>query len=151
MTIPAMFQRTLSQTQAWLHDLQDHVGLRDEQQAYKVLRGVLHTLRDRMPSDQAAQLGAQLPTLVRGIYYEAWPAGSTPDIIRSKSEYLDTLYDRIGEEGVDPEQSACAVHGLLAEELEDGAVDNAVHLMNGDLKDLWPERVRARAAERFGH
>jgi hypothetical protein len=33
---------------------------------------VLQTLRDRLTVEEAAQLAAQLPMLVRGLYYEGW-------------------------------------------------------------------------------
>ena len=39
---------------------------------------MLHTLRDRLTVDVAAKLAAQLPTLIRGIYYEDWDPSRTP-------------------------------------------------------------------------
>ena len=50
----------------------------DRQYAYHVLRGFLHALRDRIPIDESAQLAAQLPVLIRGIYYEGWVPSHTP-------------------------------------------------------------------------
>ncbi|MZF87700.1 DUF2267 domain-containing protein [Streptomyces sp. SID5643] len=47
-------------------------------QSYAALRAVLHPLRDRLPVETAVQFGAQLPTLVRGVYYDGWRPADTP-------------------------------------------------------------------------
>jgi uncharacterized protein (DUF2267 family) len=46
--------------------------------AYSALRSVLHALRDRLTVDESAQLAAQLPMLVRGIYYGGWDPSRVP-------------------------------------------------------------------------
>ena len=43
-------------------------GTWNPQQAHSVRRAVLHTLRDRLTVGGAADLGAQLPMLIRGFY-----------------------------------------------------------------------------------
>jgi len=47
-------------------------------QSYAALRAVLHPLRDRLPVETAVQFGAQLPTIVRGVYYDGWKPAETP-------------------------------------------------------------------------
>ena len=64
------FDSTLQTTNVWLHEIMDRMCWQDKHRAYHGLRAVLHALRDRLPVDQAAALGAQLPMLVRGFYYE---------------------------------------------------------------------------------
>ena len=39
---------------------------------------MLHAVRDRLPVDQSAKLAAQLPMLVRGIYYDGWDPSRVP-------------------------------------------------------------------------
>jgi uncharacterized protein (DUF2267 family) len=56
-------------------------------QSYAALRGVLHALRDRLSVDESAQLGAQLPTLIRGVYYDGWKPAETP-VKMSREEFF---------------------------------------------------------------
>jgi uncharacterized protein (DUF2267 family) len=50
---------------------------------------MLHALRDRLPPEIAVHLSAQLPMLVRGIYYEGWKADERshgPGVRRTRSQ-----------------------------------------------------------------
>src|ERR1700719_1588627 len=66
-----VFDKTVQTTNAWLKEIMEANGL-DRRRAYRVLAAVLHALRDRLTVDEVAQLGAQLPILVRGLYYDQW-------------------------------------------------------------------------------
>jgi len=50
----------------------------EKRDAYKGLRAVLQTVRVRLPLDLAVHFGAQLPMLVRGLYYEGWEPSKGP-------------------------------------------------------------------------
>jgi len=63
----------------------------DVRTAYHALRAVLHILRDRLPLPDAVGLGAQLPLLIRGIYYEGWSPHATPPRARHVEEFLGVI------------------------------------------------------------
>src|SRR5437763_36727 len=64
-----VFDKTLQTTNIWLDEIAATVGP-DRQVAWKVLSVVLHKIRDRLPVELSAHLSAELPLLVRGVYYD---------------------------------------------------------------------------------
>ena len=145
MTVPQTVARTVDQTQRWLKGMAEALGLPDEDAAWSVLRGVLLHLRDRLPPDEAADLGAQLPTLVRGLYYEGWKPAATPERDRDRAAFLTRVAERMGgRPDIDFENACRVVFALLETELDSGEVDQVARAMPAEIRDLWPESVRAR-------
>jgi uncharacterized protein (DUF2267 family) len=85
---------TVQQTNVWLKKLVEEQHFNSRQEAYAALRAVLHALRDRLKPEQAVHLGAQLPTMIRGIFYEGWHIAGTP----TKERSADDFGAHIGEE-----------------------------------------------------
>jgi uncharacterized protein (DUF2267 family) len=57
--------------------LADELGTEDHENAGRVLRGYLQVVRDRLTINDAAQLAAQLPHLLRGVLYEGFYPGQS--------------------------------------------------------------------------
>lgn len=74
------FSTTVDKTNRVLKDIEDAYDWPKERrnQSYAALRAVLHALRDRLTVEEAAQLAAELPILIRGIYYDGWDPSRMP-------------------------------------------------------------------------
>lgn len=136
--------RSLQTTQIWLKTLAEEGHLDDERQAYSALRAVLHALRDRLTVDEGADLAAQLPLVVKGVYYDGWKPSRVP----AKYDDRGGFYSRVQEEipagsGLDPAHATEAVLSLLADKVTAGEIRDVVVTLPKDLRDLWPESARA--------
>jgi uncharacterized protein (DUF2267 family) len=130
------FDATVQKTNLWLKDLMQELHMEDKQKAYLALRAVLHALRDRLTVVEVAQLGAQLPMLVRGFYYEGWDPTGKPLKVRHQEEFLAQIGQEVS--GDSPARLASAVFALLARRISDGEIEDVKHVLPAELRNLWP-------------
>jgi uncharacterized protein (DUF2267 family) len=132
------FDTTLNKTHAWLHEIMEELGTKDRQRAYLALRSTLHALRDRLPPEEAVELGAQLPMLVRGFYYEGWKPSATPRRERTQQQFLEHVRHDFPEEGdFFPERAARAVLKVLGRHVTHGEIRAVKHLLPEPIQELF--------------
>lgn len=143
-----LFGETLRKSNAWLAELARIGGFHSREQAYSVLHAVLQTLRDRLTVDEAAHLGAQLPLLIRGIYYEGWKPAAMPGRQRTKAEFLGRVAGRLGNCEVKPDDACRAVFALLERHISKGEIEDIRRMLHTRLRDLWPAPVQIACTNR---
>ena len=91
MSEPAIHEldSTLQQANSWLRAVMERLGTDDAHTGHAAMRVTLHALRDRIGPDNAAHLAAQLPTVIRGSFYDGWHPSGTPTKERHKQQFLD--------------------------------------------------------------
>ena len=128
---------TVQQTNAWLKGVEDELVLDNRQEAYRALRAVLHALRDRLPPEVAIKLGAQLPILVRGVFYENWHVAGTPTRERHLEDFSDHVALELSEDfPVDALTAARGVFELLWERLDPGEFEKVLHHLPASFRAL---------------
>lgn len=133
-----VFDETLHLTHTWLNDIMARLGWDDRQRAYRALRATLHALRDRLPPIEASQLAAQLPMLVRGIYYEGWHPAATPSKDRTAADFVahvEEAFSRDPDE--EPERIVRAVFEVLKERVSQGEIEGIIKVMPENIRTLW--------------
>ena len=130
-----LIDRSVEKTNVWLKELAAELGTDDRKFAYRVLRAYLHAVRDRLMVDEAAQLAAQLPELVRGIYYEGWVPSRTPTSERSVDEFLRRIADEARLPGETEASYACsAAARVLRRHVSEGEFDDVVAVFPEELR-----------------
>jgi uncharacterized protein (DUF2267 family) len=143
-TVVSAFESTFQTTNVWLRDIQEELGWLDRERAYHALRAVLHALRDRLPVDQAAALGAQLPMLIRGFYYEGWHPAGTPTRERKKEDFLAHVAAALrNDPAIDSEDVARAVFRVIARHVSPGEVRHVKIALPGEIRSLWSEEMHS--------
>lgn len=140
MSSPSVIDRNVEKTNRWLNEISEELGVDDDQASYRALRAFLHTLRDRLTVDEAAQLGAQLPDLIRGIYYEGWDPSRTPMKYSSVDEFLERLESEASLPGeTEASYAATAVARVLRRQVSEGEFEDVLQMLPESLRPVVSE------------
>ena len=132
-----VFDKTLETTHIWLNEICDDLGP-DKQVAWKVLSTVLHKLRDRLTINLAAHLGAQLPLLVRGVYYDQFEPSKMPTECRNREEFVAEVAEWLTDtRPVDPDDAVRAVFRVLSRHVSEGQIQKVKDSLPRSLKQMW--------------
>lgn len=122
----------------WVSGVASSMGSTDMERSYMVLRGVLHALRDRLNPNEAVHLGAQLPMLVRGFYYEGWHPQDKPKRYRHKQPFLDQVRREVPMlDDIQLETAVTSVFETLESEIPGGELEQVRHALPPELRELW--------------
>jgi uncharacterized protein (DUF2267 family) len=138
MTGLEVFDKTLQTTNIWLEEIGEVIGP-DRQRCYHALMAVLHALRDRLPVEESAHLAAQMPLLVKGIYFHGWKPGLAPGRGRKLDDFLDAVAERLDHiRPLGPDEACRAVFSVLDRHIAPGECDKVRQALPKDIRRLWP-------------
>lgn len=130
------FDTSVREAARWLDEVMERLQVTDPEAAYVALRATLQALRDRLTADQAAELGAHLPMVIQGMFWEGWHPRNTPVQERRKEVFLSRLQAGLGDrEGLDPEQAARAVVSVLSNRIPPRGMRSVLAALPRDLGD----------------
>ncbi|WP_027368591.1 DUF2267 domain-containing protein [Desulfocurvibacter africanus] len=140
--IPA-FDNSIIKTKEWLKDIREDLHLDDDQQAYVVLRAVLHVLRDRLVPDEACDMAAQFPMLVRGFFFEGWKPTGRPMKIDTEEEFLGRVQHELHRQNTpkltDPRRITIGVLHSLEKHVSGGELNKVIQSLPKQLRNLWQQ------------
>ena len=127
-------------THAWINELDVMLGWNDRTRTFRLLRVTLQTLRDVLPLGETADFAAQLPTLLRGVFYEHWRPAA-PKISHRDRDYFFTRingafrtdpFDDVGD-------AVSIVFAFLSRKISAGEIGEMRQSMPEELRSLWPQ------------
>jgi uncharacterized protein (DUF2267 family) len=133
-----IFDKTVQETNLWLKAVMEKLGTEDRHRAYVTLKAVLHALRDRLTPTEASHVGAQLPILLRGVFYEGWHLAGTPTKERHREEFLDRVRAEFPPGAAwDAERATRAVFEVIWEKIDVGEIADIIAALPKELGELW--------------
>jgi uncharacterized protein (DUF2267 family) len=134
-----IFEAAIQKTHLWLTEVMEELKWTDRHKAYLALRATLHALRDRLTTEEAVHLGAQLPMLIRGFYYEGWKPDSKPLRKMEKEIFLNKInsYFR-NDPTVNAEEVTRAIFRILSKKISGGEIEDIKRMLPEELREFWP-------------
>jgi len=143
------FDKTVQESNLWLKDVMERLNTNDRHHAYSTLRAVLHALRDRIGQENAAHLGAQLPMLLRGLFYEGWDPTGKPTKERHETAFLAHIARELPRADEDEvEQGVYAAFDVLSKHIDRGAAVKLAGMFPQELRKFWPAFIQEAARGR---
>jgi uncharacterized protein (DUF2267 family) len=88
------FEQYAPEANKFVREVAEELGnARDTDQAYRIMKSVLHTVREVLSPEESLHFIAQLPLMIKGMYVDSWhiPAKNR---IRSMPEFLTFLREQ---------------------------------------------------------
>ena len=122
-----LFNKVTQQATLWVKDMMEALPTTDPHKALHALRAGLQALRDRLSVNEAARFSAQLPLLMRGIFFEGWDPTGKPLRLRHRAEFLALVHEKYGPQtDVAAADLVAAMFRVLSKHVDAGEVTHIV-------------------------
>lgn len=141
--MPVKFEKFTREFESWLHAIAKGMDMEERPDiAFQALRGVLHAIRDRMIPSEVFDLSAQLPLMIRGVFFEGYNLKDKPEKFNA-DEFMEIIeMSFFGNTSVDAEVALQAVLKLLYEKVSEGELEDIYDGMPKDIKELWKKSIK---------
>lgn len=106
------FDHAATAANTWLAEIMDKLHV-DRSTAWHALGAVLHTLRDRLTTAEIRHLGAQLPLIIRGLFFDQWAAPGRNPKMHTRADFLGRVKKRLNTDKVDAGAATTVIFGVL--------------------------------------
>lgn len=136
------FDKMNQDAEVWVKEMMGELLCIDSDKALHALRAGLQALRDRLSVEEAAQLSAQLPTIIRGLFFAGWDPTGKPLRIRRRQDYMDLVREKCGRDDLSAEEVAIAVIRVLERHVSQGELTDVMLSLPHDVVDaIAPHRI----------
>lgn len=134
-----VIDHTVHLTHEWINELTERLEWSSHKDALHLLRLTLTSVRDHISHSEVAQFAAQLPLLIRGMFYEGWKPSVTPSKNRKVADFIARIEAEVGNvvdyRGSDDIKT---VFKLLNARISDGEIADVRAGLPEDIRALWP-------------
>lgn len=130
---------SLQRTMEWLKEIQEEFKWPDMDRVYDATKAVLLATRDRLTVDEAHQFAAQIPMVMKGMFFDRYDPTDKPLLIRDKDKFLEHVRNHFGDNPLDSEAAVRTVAKVLRKKISPGQYEDVVGSMPKDIKGLYLE------------
>lgn len=137
MTGLDVFDQSLQKTNLILGDIEKKYRWENRRrQAYAGLRAVLHALRDGLTAREAAHFSAQLPLMLKGVFFDQWDPERAP-MKMHKEEFIQHIRKEFPFDIEVPIEDFIAdIFTILEEHMDPGEFEKIKLIVPKDIADL---------------
>jgi uncharacterized protein (DUF2267 family) len=144
MSQTGIFTKHVQKANEWINQIEELTGPKsDKKKSLAALRTVLHQLRDNLPIESALHLSAQLPLIIKGIFFENWHLSDCQTKDKSIDIFLDGVEEELRNADVDVEIWTYAVLQVLSSHISPGETEKIRNVLPHEIRKLWDEGCAA--------
>ncbi|HUO91184.1 MAG TPA: DUF2267 domain-containing protein [Rhizomicrobium sp.] len=134
-----MLDHTVQLTHEWINELDADLGWNNKPRTFRLMRAVFHALRDCLPATEAADLAAQLPTLLRGVFYEHYQPTRVHQGRWRTDAFLQRLNKSFAADPVEEDMADAAnvVFAQLARRVSAGEIRDVLNTLPTEIREFW--------------
>lgn len=135
-----VIEHTVQLTHEWINELCDRLGWNSHRDALRLLRVTLHQIRDHLGHEELAQFSAQLPLLLRGMFFEGWTPAHTPIHNRKAEHFVAAISAQVGDvTGSRGAEDIIAVFRTLNARISAGEIADVKAGLPTPIRQMWPD------------
>lgn len=140
------FDKHINEANAYIKALAEELGHpEDTRQTIRLVRSVLHCIRERISISESLDLLSQLPMMLKALYVEQWVYHEKPPLqyndLEGLAEAVEAEQARLGERSFDwpepTEDLVKIVAASLRQYLTDGQAIHIIEQMPEEVRELF--------------
>ncbi len=135
-----VIDHTVQLTHEWINELCARLDWTSHRDALRLLRATLRQIRDHLGHEEVAQFSAQMPLLVRGMFFEGWTPAHTPIHDRKAEHFVAAISAQVSDamewRGA---QDIVAVFKTLNARISEGEIADIKAGLPIPIRQMWPD------------
>ena len=148
MSIQPTFDQYAEKGRDWVRELAAELSL-PEEKAHRIIRVVLHALRNRIPLEESFHLISQMPIVWKGIYVDGWKPHDVFERLHGMAEYVQSVREEDkGMAGYDfgndqqAKKAIYAVWKLLANHISDQEIMQICNCLPNEISSAIKKNLK---------
>jgi uncharacterized protein (DUF2267 family) len=136
----SVIEHNVQVTHEWVTELTERLDWTSHSDALRLMRSTLCALRDHLSVNETAHLAAQLPLLIRGMFYEGWVPARVPVQGRLLSDFVGRIEEQAGHMlAYRGKEDIRTVLKLLNARISEGEIADVKAAVPHAIRDFWPD------------